>query len=106
VIGSAWASGLLPSWGNSDPQFLDAADVFKLEAAQRQGEAFLAAGHIADGYYVYRHSIKLVDARGREVGLNLPAGQPKHDEFFGDTEIYTVDDLRLVWFGLQRSTAR
>ncbi|MBN8762135.1 MAG: thiol:disulfide interchange protein [Thiobacillus sp. 63-78] len=97
VIGSAWASGLLPSWGNSDPQFLDAADVFKLEAAQRQGEAFLAAGHIADGYYVYRHSIKLVDARGREVGLNLPAGQPKHDEFFGDTEIYTVDDLRLVW---------
>lgn len=97
VAGSTWASGLFPSWASSNPQFLDAADVFKLEAAQMRDEALSAAGHVADGYYVYRHSIKLVDARGREVGLSLPAGQPKYDEFFGDTEIYTGDGLRLLW---------
>lgn len=95
AVGSAWADGLLPSWGGSDRQFLDAAEVFNLELVQQHGDSFSAAGHVADGYYVYRHSIKLVDAQGHEVSLTLPAGTSKHDEFFGDTEIYTSDALDL-----------
>lgn len=95
MVGSAWANGLLPSWGSSERQFLDVAEVFKLDPAQQQGDAFSIAGHIADGYYVYRHAIKVVDAQGREIGLTLPAGTAKHDEFFGDTEIYTGDALNL-----------
>lgn len=97
VIGSAAASAFLPSWGSSDPEFLEAADVFRLDAVQEQGPRTSAAGHVADGYYVYRHSIRLVDARGSWIDLDLPAGQPKHDEFFGDTQIYMGSDLRLRW---------
>ncbi len=95
AIGSAWAEGLLPSWGSSEQQFLDVAEVFKLEPAHKQGDSFSAAGHVADGYYVYRHAIKLIDAQGHEVSLTLPTGTAKHDEFFGDTEIYMGDALDL-----------
>ena len=95
MVGSAWANGLLPSWGRSERQFLDVAEVFKLDPAQQQGDSFLIAGHIADGYYVYRHAIKLADAQGHEISLTLPAGTAKHDEFFGDTEIYKGDALNL-----------
>lgn len=97
VIGSAAASAFLPTWGKSDPEFLEAAEVFRLDVVQEQDNGMSAAGHIADGYYVYRHSIRLVDAQGRGIALDLPAGQPKHDEFFGDTEIYTGSDLLLRW---------
>ncbi|MEW6167232.1 MAG: protein-disulfide reductase DsbD [Pseudomonadota bacterium] len=92
---SAWADGVAPAWGGGERQFLDAAEVFRLEPVQRQGDAFAAVGRIADGYYVYRHSIKAVDAQGRAVPLSLSAGTAKHDEFFGDTQIYTGDALRL-----------
>lgn len=95
AVGSAWADGLFPSWGSSERQFLDVAEVFKLDSAQQQGDSFSATGHVADGYYVYRHAIKLVDAQGHEVSLTLPTGTAKHDEFFGDTEIYQGDALNL-----------
>ena len=95
AIGSVWADGRLPAWGNSDRQYLDAAEVFKLELVEQQGDSFSAAGRVADGYYVYRHSIKLINAQGHEVSLTLPAGTAKKDEFFGNTEIYTGDALSL-----------
>ncbi|WP_175854958.1 protein-disulfide reductase DsbD [Burkholderia anthina] len=97
AIGGAWANASLLPWTNGEPEFLDVADVFQPGPAQQQGDAFSMPGRIADGYYVYRHSIKLVDGQGQEINLNLPAGTPKHDEFFGDTEIYTGDALRLRW---------
>ena len=93
AIGGAWANGLFSSGGQA--QFLDAADVFKLQEVRRQGNRWEADGQIAAAYYVYRHSLKLVDAQGRAVNLDLPAGTLKHDEFFGDTEIYTGNALRL-----------
>ncbi|HHF0928424.1 TPA: protein-disulfide reductase DsbD [Pseudomonas aeruginosa] len=97
AIGVAWANSSLLPWASSDPQFLDVAEVFQLRPVQQQGDAFSMEGRIADDYYVYRHSIKLVDGQGQEINLSLPAGTPKHDEFFGDTEIYTGDALRLRW---------
>nr|WP_260473392.1 protein-disulfide reductase DsbD [Stenotrophomonas maltophilia] len=101
AIGSTWANGLFSSWGSNEQTFLDAAEVFRLQPVQQDGRLYSVQGHVADDYYVYRHSIKLVDVRGQEIGLNLPAGQPKHDEFFGDTEIYTGDAFRLKWPALE-----
>jgi len=94
VVGSASASTGLFSSG-SDADFLDPADVFKVEKVSRQGNWLVAQGHIADGYYVYRHSLKLVSAQGEAVNIELPPGTPKQDEFFGDTVIYTADALQL-----------
>ncbi|GAB1575819.1 protein-disulfide reductase DsbD [Bordetella petrii] len=96
AVGNAWAVGDLFSW-DREPEFLDAADVFRLEQVRRQDDQFVVGGRIADGYYVYRHSLQLVDAQGRAVTLELPAGTPKRDEFFGDTEVYMGDALRLAF---------
>lgn len=83
--GSAWA----------EAEFLHPAEVFKLQDVGQQEDHFAANSTIADGYYVYRHSIKLVDGQGESVELGLPAGTQIHDEFFGDSEIYTGDMLHL-----------
>lgn len=94
VTGSAWASGGLFSW-KQEPELLEAVDVFQLANVYQQDDRFEATGNITDGYYVYRHSLKLVDAQGNPVELGLTAGTARHDEFFGDTEIYTGNMLRL-----------
>lgn len=94
AIGSVWAGGGLFS-SNTEPEFLDAERVFTLGETQQHGDDYVVQGRVADQYYVYRHSLKLVDGQGREVDLDLPSGKSKHDEFFGDTEIYTGDSARL-----------
>src|SRR5690606_38593342 len=95
AFGSAWASGgLFSSWGKQ-PELLEAVDVFQLDNIHQQGDRFEAKGIVTDGYYVYRHSLKLVNGQGEPVDLALSAGTAQHDEFFGDTEIYTGDMLRL-----------
>lgn len=94
AMGSVSAGTGLFSSG-TDAEFLDPAEVFKVEKVSRQGDWLVAQGHIADGYYVYRHSLKLVSAQGVAVGVELPPGTPKQDEFFGDTVIYTADALAL-----------
>lgn len=46
---------------------------------------------IAEGYYLYRHRFDLKPADPAAFALDafdLPPGEPKTDEFFGDTEIY------------------
>ncbi len=85
------ASAALP-W-EEGPELLRADQVFNLSPfTESDGEA-RARVHIPDGYYVYRHSLTLVGGgRGK---LSLPPGVPKHDEFFGDTEIYTGDMLSI-----------
>jgi len=91
-----WANGLFSSWGQeSEPELLQAVEVFTLEEVRQQNDRFQVNGNVADGYYVYRHSLQLTDAQGEPVELEVPAGEARHDEFFGDTEIYTGDRLRL-----------
>lgn len=94
ALGAPTASAGLFSSG-AEPEFLDAADVFTLEEPRQEGDEYVVAGRIADQYYVYRHSLKLLDAQQNDVALHLPAGTPKHDEFFGDTEIYMGNAARL-----------
>lgn len=94
AVGNAWASSGLFSSG-TQPEFLDPSEVFILEDVRQEGDEYVAQTHIADDYYVYRHSLKLVDGQDNEVELALPSGTPRHDEFFGDTVIYTDDAAQL-----------
>jgi thiol:disulfide interchange protein DsbD len=94
AVGSAWAGGSLFSSGG-EPEFLDPADVFTLQQVRQQGDEYVVQGHVADRYYIYRHSLKLVDGQNNDVKLTRPTGTLKHDEFFGDTEIYTRNTARL-----------
>ena len=45
---------------------------------------------IAPGYYLYRHrmSVQVATPGARSDALQLPAGEPHEDEFFGKTETY------------------
>ena len=44
---------------------------------------------IADGYYLYKHRIKVVAADAGKLGAPvLPRGEPHDDEFFGKVETY------------------
>lgn len=44
---------------------------------------------IAPGYYLYRHRTSVKAGPGFSAGaLQMPAGEKKHDEFFGDVETY------------------
>lgn len=85
---AAWAdAGGLP-W-RKQPDYLEAEQVFRLEAVAQQDGANVVASHVAPGYYVYRQSLRLVDAQGRELALALPAGTVHEDAFFGKTQVYT-----------------
>lgn len=90
----AWAGGGLLSWGQ-ETGFLDAGEVFTLEDVRLHDEHLVIQSQVADAYYVYRHSLKLVDAQGEAIELVTPSGTARHDEFFGDTEVYTGDAVQL-----------
>ena len=72
ATGSAASS--LFTWGQQ-PDLLEAAEVFTLKEVEQQGERYTTKGRVSDGYYVYRHSLKLVDDQGEPVELELSAGK-------------------------------
>jgi thiol:disulfide interchange protein DsbD len=82
-----------------DHDLLPASEVLKLDEARQVSGGYVAQARIADGYYVYKHSLKLLDARGENVPMPLPEGLSRHDEFFGNTEIFTGDTLQLPFSG-------
>jgi thiol:disulfide interchange protein DsbD len=71
-------------------QLLAPEQAYRLTAGVDDSGRLGLAWHIADGYYLYRSKFKFAS---RTAGIALgepqfPAGERKHDEFFGDMEIY------------------
>ncbi|MFM5428903.1 protein-disulfide reductase DsbD [Aeromonas veronii] len=94
AVGSApaHASGadLLSSLGieaNAKPKFLQVDEAFQIESEQR-GDQLLLTLHIADDYYLYRHSLRV---KGNNLTFSeptLPEGTEHEDDFFGKTRVY------------------
>ncbi|HEH9429647.1 TPA: protein-disulfide reductase DsbD [Aeromonas sobria] len=94
AVGSspAHASGadLLSSLGiaaNAKPKFLQVDEAFQVESEQR-GDQLLLTLHIADDYYLYRHSLRF---KGNNLSFSeptLPEGTEHEDDFFGKTRVY------------------
>ncbi|MFM5342264.1 protein-disulfide reductase DsbD [Aeromonas veronii] len=94
AVGSspAHASGadLLSSLGieaNAKPKFLQVDEAFQIESEQR-GDQLLLTLHIADDYYLYRHSLRF---KGNSLTFSepaLPEGTEHEDDFFGKTRVY------------------
>ena len=55
-----------------------------------EGNSVVAEYTIADGYYMYRDAFKFeLETEGVNFAVPVvPDGKIKHDEFFGDVEIY------------------
>ncbi len=85
-----WSDIIKPSGaaGGKD-EFLPPDQAFKLNAETRNATATLS-WVIAPGYYLYKDRISISTATpGVDLGKPvLPQGDPKHDEYFGDTEVY------------------
>jgi thiol:disulfide interchange protein DsbD len=86
---AAVAQGLLGQIAPGD-DFLPPDEAFQYSAAIVAGDKVALRWVIADGYYLYRHRLQAkTDSTNVTLGvLEAPAGEKKHDEFFGDVEIY------------------
>lgn len=86
--GADLKSFLKPKTGNDD--FLPPDEAFRFGAGMERPDSVALTWIIADGYYLYKHRIEVTsDTPNVQIGTPaLPPGDPKHDEFFGDTEVY------------------
>ena len=83
---------------NNSGDFLPVREAFKLSLVGSDAEAVTLRFVAAEGYYLYRHRFNFsVEPADLTLGeAELPPGQAKHDEFFGDVEVYYgVLDIRL-----------
>jgi thiol:disulfide interchange protein DsbD len=80
----------------AQPDLLDPADAFRLEARAAGPDALEIRYLIAPGYYLYRDKLQFKSASDAVQldAAQLPPGKRKHDEFFGEVETYR-GDLRI-----------
>ncbi|MCQ4348311.1 protein-disulfide reductase DsbD [Pseudomonas stutzeri] len=83
---------------NNSGDFLPVAEAFRLSLVEADERRVKLRFVNAEGYYLYRHRFQVrSEPDGLVSGeLVLPAGQAKHDEYFGDVEVYYgVTDLEV-----------
>jgi thiol:disulfide interchange protein DsbD len=69
-------------------ELLEPEKAFRFSAQALDPGAVEVSFAIAEGYYLYRDRFKF-EARGAQLGAaELPRGERKRDEFFGDTVVY------------------
>jgi len=74
----------------SEEDFLEPDEAFRPTASSEGPDAILVKWNIAEGYYLYRSKFKFSsDGRNGTLGdPQYPAAKVKHDDFFGDVEVY------------------
>lgn len=73
-------------------ELLKPEEAFEFSATIKNENTLSVNWEIAPTYYLYREKIKLelVDASGVKLGdFSIPKGLPKHDEAFGNVEIFS-----------------
>ncbi|PVZ43341.1 protein-disulfide reductase DsbD [Pseudomonas sp. CC120222-01a] len=95
----AFASGLLDNRPSAtlgaaslsnNADFLPVHEAFKLSLVQADAQTIKLRFVATDGYYLYRHRFHF-RTEPADIALgppNIPKGEAKHDEFFGDVEVY------------------
>jgi thiol:disulfide interchange protein DsbD len=70
--------------------FLPPDEAFRFGPGMERPDSVSLTWIIAEGYYLYKQRIQVsTDTPGIQLGeLQLPKGKSKHDEYFGDTEVY------------------
>ncbi|MVV51397.1 protein-disulfide reductase DsbD [Pseudomonas sp. PB120] len=93
----AYATGLLenrPSSTlgsiNNSADFLPVREAFQLSLVESTPQSIKLRFVATDGYYLYRHRFQFrADPADVVLGTaQLPKGEQKHDEYFGDVEVY------------------
>jgi thiol:disulfide interchange protein DsbD len=93
----ATAAGLLESRPsstlgsiNNSADFLPVREAFQLSLVESTPQSIKLRFVATEGYYLYRHRFQFrADPAEVVVGpAQLPKGEQKHDEYFGDVEVY------------------
>jgi thiol:disulfide interchange protein DsbD len=77
--------------GGSEDEVLEPDQAFQFSMDVADPNTLMARWQIAPDHYMYRGkmSFQLADGQAIQLGqVELPAGEKKHDEFFGDIEVY------------------
>lgn len=76
---------------SQEPEFLTVDQAYQVSLNWQQNKVG-ANWSIHDGYYLYKHAFKfqLLNADGSKqtLALDIPKGKIKHDEYFGEVEVY------------------
>lgn len=95
-------SGLEAKGLVTENEFLPVEQAYILNAEFQTDGQLRLNWQIADSYYLYRHgfSVEVTDTSGVvDVGITIPKGLEKTDEYFGDVEVYyhnadiTIDSI-------------
>ena len=75
---------------NNSRDFLPVREAFKLNLIESTPETIKLRFVPTEGYYLYRHrfDFKTEPADIALGSVQLPSGEAKHDEYFGDVEVY------------------
>ncbi|MDW6002673.1 protein-disulfide reductase DsbD [Vibrio mangrovi] len=73
----------------SQERFVTVDEAFPFLAYQ-QGNQLTLSWEVKPGYYLYQQRLKFDPQQVRIVSTNMRNGEPHHDEFFGDVNIYTT----------------
>lgn len=81
------------AFGSSLGDFLPVDDAFRPMIITLDGNTVEVSIQVAPGYYLYKDKISasLQSDRVQLGRLNLPVGEMKNDEYFGDVEVYHSD---------------
>ena len=95
VEAASKGGGLSSLFGSKGPRtnqndFLPPDEAFRFGPGMEKPDSVSLTWIIAEHYYLYKQRIQVSsDTPGIQLGeLQLPKGKPKHDEYFGDTEVY------------------
>jgi thiol:disulfide interchange protein DsbD len=80
--------------GSSGDEFLAPEQAFRVSAVATAPDRIEVTFQVAPGYYLYRGKMKFAAAEGQPAALgtaDLPAGEKKVDEYFGEQEVYHHD---------------
>jgi len=88
--GSTFGSPALGSAVDNSKDFLPVREAFQLNLIDSTAESIKLQFVATEGYYLYRHRFQF-RTEPADIGLGaaqLPDGEKKHDEYFGDVEVY------------------
>jgi len=75
---------------NNSADFLPVREAFQLSLVESTAQSIKLRFVAVEGYYLYRHRFQFhADPADVTLGpAQLPKGEQKHDEYFGDVEVY------------------
>jgi thiol:disulfide interchange protein DsbD len=86
-------------FGNAEDELLPPDQAFQLDVQVSNASTLTASWNIAEGYYLYRHKFGFEIEPTAGVTLaseQMPEGERKTDEFFGDIQVYHQEALATI----------